>query len=241
MELVIDGKIVRQSTIYPNYGVTKYGEAFNINTKRKMKISLHGGNVHKNDNYLCFRVSHNGKPENAYLHKVVAECWVYNDDPVNKVQVNHKDGNKRNPIYTNLEWVTRSQNIRHAVSLNLIKKGEDLYNAGLTNDQVHQVCQRLSDGARVCDVADVFNVSNDIITKIKSGDSYPHIRVLYDIDTNCRKSLSESTVRWVCERINDGLSNIEISKLSHNKKVSKFDVNRIRYKARYKLISDEYF
>jgi len=205
-----------------------------------MKLVLQGGNFYKDDRYLCFMVSHNGKAGNAYLHKVVAECWIPNDDE-EKVEVNHIDGDKRNPVYTNLEWVTKSQNMQHAVKTNLKKSCEDLYNSQLSVDQVHQVCRMLEDGLRVCDIANTFNVSNDIISKIKAGNSYMSIRVLYNIDGNYKKHLSESTVRWVCERINEGLSNVEISRISKNRNISKFDVNNIRYKIRYKTISDEYF
>jgi hypothetical protein len=51
------------------------------------------------------------------IHGLVARAFL-GERPVGK-QVNHKDGVKRNNHFTNLEYVTQSQNIRHAISLGL--------------------------------------------------------------------------------------------------------------------------
>ena len=39
-------------------------------------------------------------------------------------EVNHIDGNKLNNVYTNLEWISRTKNYRHAVSSGLIIRDE---------------------------------------------------------------------------------------------------------------------
>lgn len=59
------------------------------------------------------------KTMNRSIHRLVATAWCHNDDPVYKIEVNHKDGNKSNFHCTNLEWTTPSQNVKHATLSNL--------------------------------------------------------------------------------------------------------------------------
>ena len=54
------------------------------------------------------------------LHRILAECFI--DNPHNKPQVNHKDGNKHNNNLNNLEWVTSSENQRHRFNNNNYQK-----------------------------------------------------------------------------------------------------------------------
>jgi hypothetical protein len=44
-------------------------------------------------------------------HRIIAYQWLPNDDPKNKIQVDHKDRNPHNNHINNLRWVTTSTNM----------------------------------------------------------------------------------------------------------------------------------
>jgi hypothetical protein len=72
----------------------------------------------------------------AYLvHRMVAAAFI---GPSEGKEVNHKDGDKRNNHYSNLEYVSRSENMRHANRMGLAPKprGEDHPLVKLTDAQV---------------------------------------------------------------------------------------------------------
>ena len=81
---------------------------------------------------LKYSLNHNGycivnfyvdnKRTGFAIHTLVAKQFLYNDEPINKTQVNHIDGNKENNNVENLEWVTPKENTRHAIDVLSIDK-----------------------------------------------------------------------------------------------------------------------
>ena len=60
----------------------------------------------------------NRKSSTQYVHRLLGFAYVSN--PQNKPMINHIDGNKFNNNIINLEWVTNSENMRHAYKNGLV-------------------------------------------------------------------------------------------------------------------------
>lgn len=95
---------------YEKYKISNKGEVENIKTGRILKKDA-------SRKYYEVVLSSNGKTKKYAIHRLVATHFIPN--PENKPQVNHKDGNKLNNNVSNLEWVTRSENILHSYANNL--------------------------------------------------------------------------------------------------------------------------
>lgn len=53
-----------------------------------------------------------GKSKSLTTHRIVALTFL--DNPTKLIEVNHIDHNKHNNNLSNLEWITRSENIKHS-------------------------------------------------------------------------------------------------------------------------------
>ena len=83
---------------------------------RQGKTRLWRGNIKipttTQTGYLKVRLFKNGKSVTREVQRFVAEAFI--DNPMNKGQVNHIDGNKKNNRVDNLEWVTPRENVMHS-------------------------------------------------------------------------------------------------------------------------------
>lgn len=70
--------------------------------------------------YLTITLLKDNKIKSHYIHRLVAIAFIKND--LDLEQVNHKDGNKENNNVNNLEWCSRSENIKHAIKIGLFSK-----------------------------------------------------------------------------------------------------------------------
>lgn len=120
--------IMKQIKNYPNYYVTKEGLVFSSKSNKFLKPSFDQQGYARVGIYIG-----NYKTKTIKIHRLIAETFI--DNPLNKKDVNHKDGNKSNNCVENLEWCTRSENIKHA-----FKNGLKI----ITEKQINGVKNRFS-------------------------------------------------------------------------------------------------
>ena len=116
--------------------------------------------------YLQVGLHKDGKQKRFLLHRLVALAFIPNPD--SKPEINHRDGFKFNCHVSNLEWATRSENIRHAVKFGLIKSGEEHGRAKLTTRQV-QFIRDNPDRLTIYKLAEMFGVRASQISQIRTG------------------------------------------------------------------------
>ena len=111
-----------------------------------------------------------------YIHQLVARNFIKN---TNRFKIiNHKDGNKLNNIYKNLEWCTSKHNVIHAFKNNLMNpiKGEMQYNAKLKNKDVLSIRRLYKTGLYTkTDLSKLFPVSRNTITSIIFNRHWKHL------------------------------------------------------------------
>ena len=114
--------------------------------------------------YLAINCKIENKKLNCYLHRLVAEAFLGINPE--KREVNHIDGDKTNNNLSNLEWVTHSENHRHAVRAGISGA------AVLTTDNVREIRKSLQDGDTFKAIAQRHGVTASAINHIKSGRSW---------------------------------------------------------------------
>lgn len=93
------------------YQVSNLGRVKNINYRGTKKERLLKSRKSR-DGYLQLCLCKDGFIKMFYVHRLVAETFIYN--PQNLPCVNHKDENKQNNCLENLEWMTIKDNVTYS-------------------------------------------------------------------------------------------------------------------------------
>lgn len=161
---------------HPRYMVSNFGRVLNARTQRILKQCVNSAGYKK--------VVLNGK--NKYVHRLVADAYVQN--PNGLPEVNHKDGNKWNNTVENLEWVSKSDNAKHAFDMGL--RSVD----GYTRYRVSRSCRRFSvseveeikrmydEGMSKQEIAGVVGCASSVICNLLNDKTYREIEMTpYDV------------------------------------------------------------
>lgn len=115
---------------YNNYAISLAGDVVNIYTGNSLKpFFLYGYPTVNVKSPTCLAFSQ------LKIHVAVAKTFIENPD--NKDLVNHIDGDKSNHDINNLEWVTASENVNHAIRTGLTKLNKPCMIRDITNDKIY--------------------------------------------------------------------------------------------------------
>jgi hypothetical protein len=124
----------------------------------------------QSNGYVQVSLFRDGSSCKQYVHRVIALTFIPN--PNELPEVNHKDGDKLNNAVTNLEWVTRSDNEKHAVAVLGKNTGERCHSAKLTDADALEVIQSKESAVAL---AERFGVHFTTIYRVRRGDRWKHL------------------------------------------------------------------
>lgn len=219
-----------------NYAVSKEGRVFKTKYNRGLKRKI------DSKGYYVVSLSINGKIIDQRVHRLVAMAFIPNpnDYPI----VNHLDGNKLNPHYTNLEWTTYKGNSEHAIRTGLIHPAK-LENHGkttLTNQQVSEICELMEGGVvSQREIAELYSVNETVIRGIRLGHNWVEISKNYNV-ANCKMiakpNISDTKVIEICELLLE--NELSIKEIANKCEVTPFIVLSILHHKKHRHITDCY-
>lgn len=136
----------------PNVEVNEHGQLRAL-VKGKWKVLKA-----RNNGRGYWNVNRNNKT--FYVHRLVAEAFLGGPQP--DLEVNHKDGNKSNNHWSNLEWVTQESNRAHAVRTGLMPKT-------FTNEEAKVIWFMKDCGMTIVDIAKQMGTSRAPIYTVLEG------------------------------------------------------------------------
>lgn len=205
-------KQIEIKKVLTRYYVSDTGLIKNQNTGKIMKQATDKKGYRR----ICLTL--NGKKYTKKVHILVAKAFVKNLKPNVFDQVNHKDGNKSNNNYINLEWVNNSLNGIHAYKVGLKQAliGETNGNNLFSEDQIKLVCQMLENKISPKEISLTTNVSIHVIHKIREQKIWKYISKNYEIDLpNKKEKYDKELTHKIKELIIKGYKQKKIINILH--------------------------
>lgn len=219
------------------YSVSTFGNVRNDETQLILKQPKH------TSNYCVVRLYVDKKKYDRLVHRLVMHSFVERDSK--RPLVNHIDGVKRNNHLINLEYVTHSENQKHAFETGLRK-----YSVGVdhpmnkhSEETIHNICELLEQNWTNKKISKYLNISKHIVSDIRTGRAWTHISCLYDLPESPKSySIDENTIHEICKWIAKGYKGKKVLEKIGLPNEAKYRdiVNRIRNKGYFKEILNTY-
>lgn len=208
------------------YLINSLGFIINTNYKNKGKIQVKKSYADSRG-YQKLTIHHK-KDYSIRVHRLVAEAFIAN--PENKPEVNHKNGVKSDNSVFNLEWVTGLENMQHAVKTDLIRRNKKCYNFKYSDAITHEICRLLEENKLYMhQIANKLGVTYSFVVAVKTKKDRTYISNMYDLskytlkepkmnanyfNRNHFSTYDESTLKYICEKLEEGMIVKDISEIT---------------------------
>ena len=155
---------------YPMYRIYNTGKIYSEYTKKFLK------RFDDNSGYLqvtLFSGRNKGR-KTIKVHILVAKAFIPN--PYNLPEVNHKNCNKYDNRVSNLEWVSKHENMIHASKYSY--KNRELLSP-LNEEKVRLIPILLEYGFSIKLIASLYNVGHITIRNIIQGKTWKHLNLQF--------------------------------------------------------------
>ena len=128
----INGEMWCSIPDFPNHYANKKGDILGARGKLLGKtINRYG--------YETVSMSYNGKSSTKTVHRLIAKCFIYNNDET-KNQIDHVNGIKHDNRVENLEWVSNKENQKSSfVRISRTHQRRVHHNSKLTEKEVKEI------------------------------------------------------------------------------------------------------
>jgi len=124
-----------------------------------------------NNGYSHIDLYKNSSRQHSKIHRLVAQAFIPN--PENKYDVNHIDSNRSNNIISNLEWVTRKENMEHCIKMGRNTCGEK---QGRSKLKIKQVLQIRKSKLLRKEIAYKYDICISTVYAIKNRSSWKYLK-----------------------------------------------------------------
>lgn len=122
--------------------------------------------------YIMVALHKDKKQRHRLIHRLVMAAF----HGQSKLEVNHKNGDKKDNRLENLEYVTPKQNGEHASRTGLVPRGENARSAKLTEAQVREIRRLRELGVTLQVLADRYQVHIMNIHQIARRMTWKHVQ-----------------------------------------------------------------
>ena len=163
-------KNVKNKIFKELYKVDKMGRVFSVRRNKFLKPRIGSGKYP--EVVLC----KNTYRKHYLVHRLVAEAFLPN--PKKYQEINHINGIKTDNRLENLEWSTRSENVKHSYTKKLREKrlGSEVNTAVLKEKDIPIIRQMIKNGIYLKDIANEYKVHEATISAIKNKKTWRHIK-----------------------------------------------------------------